>query len=89
MVQKAISASTSDGGKARIPALKYKTGDKDLIARDNAEKACILMKNFFPPKPPVNTVLEDFHYPPICTKAEPITKEQILHQAHKLKPYKC
>ena len=38
-VHKALSASASDGGKARILALKYKQGDEELIASDNAEKA--------------------------------------------------
>ena len=88
-MQRALSAPASDGGKARIPALKYKIGDEELTAGDNTEKARILAKNFFPPKPPINTVPDDYHYPPACTKAEPITKEQIVHQAHKLKPYKA
>ena len=59
------------------------------MAGTNAEKARVLAKSFFPQKPEADSVPEEYEYPSPCAKAEPITKEQIVNQAHKMKPYKA
>ena len=51
MVHKLISSPATDGAKARIPALKYSTGNEESTASDNQEKSKILAKSFFPTKP--------------------------------------
>ena len=50
-VNRYISATASDGGKVRIPMLKYKVGKEDQAARTNKKKGIALAKGFFPPKP--------------------------------------
>jgi hypothetical protein len=60
-VHRLISAPATDGGKARIPALKYKVGDVEKIATTNGKKGAALATGFFPPKPQSNG---DFCYDP-------------------------
>ena len=88
-VNKVITASASDRAKARVLALIYKQGNEEKTATTNTEKAQILTKSFFPPKPADTGIPEDFPYPNACCRANQITKEQIQHHLRKLKPYKA
>jgi ribonuclease HI len=61
----------------------------ESLAKSNDEKGHALAKSFFssklhPEPPSANTA-----YPPQCSKAGQITKESILRQLCKLKPYKA
>jgi hypothetical protein len=50
-----------DGGKARIPTLKITNGDGTLKeVASNAEKAKVFHRIFFPPRPEVSSVPENF-----------------------------
>lgn len=88
-VHKLISSPASDGAKTRIPRLKHKMGDTEIIASTNLEKAEALAKTFFPPKPADAGIPADHTYPTACAKPNQITKEQIAHSLRKLKPYKA
>ena len=44
MVNWLINAPASDGGKARIPMLVYKSGEEDKTAVMNSEKGTTLVK---------------------------------------------
>jgi len=84
-----ISATASDGGKARIPLLKYKVGEEDRVARTNEEKGVTLTKGFFPPKPTKLDLVDKEEYPTQCQGNIKITVEQIQGQMRKLKPFKA
>ena len=88
-VHRVISAPASDGAKARIPALKHKIGDTEVTANTNPDKAKALAKSFFPAKPDDPGIPNDHAYPNECCKPDRITKEQIISQFRKLKPYKA
>jgi ribonuclease HI len=88
-VQRLLAAPASDGGSSKIPPLKYKVDDTDLIARSNDEKGRILAKGFFPPKPRPEPPEAASTYPPQCSKASQLTKEAIQRQLCKIKPYKA
>jgi ribonuclease HI/exonuclease III len=83
------SSSGGDGGKSKIPVLKYKVGDADAKASDNGDKGRVLAKYFFPDKPPGNEALIETEYPRACERVGKITPEQIEAQLKKLKPYKA
>ena len=91
-VHRLITSPASDGGKSRIPGLKYKDsadGDEKLAA-SNTEKSKVLAKCFFPTKPPAlppQTPNPDQQDADI--EALNITREQILRQLRRLKPYKA
>jgi ribonuclease HI/exonuclease III len=87
-IQRLINAPATDGGKARIPSLKYNVGDDTKTASTNAEKGDALAKGFFPPKPAASEIQEGFTYPK-ALKGGKITTEQIRHQLKRLKPYKA
>ena len=80
---------STDGAKARIPVLKHRLGESEVMATTNAEKSKALAKSFFPTKPDDAGIPVDFAYPKACCKPDQITKEQIAHQIRKLKPYKA
>jgi len=88
-VNRLISAPASDGGKARILALKYSIGEEDRTATTNSDKGSLLAKGFFPQKPQMQDPSENAEYPEACSKAGDVTAEQILRQLKKLKPYKA
>ena len=88
-VHRLTSAPASDGGKARIPALKYREGEIDSTAVTNSEKGLVLAKGFFPRKLQMQDSQGSAEYPKACCKASGVTKEQILRQLRKLKPYKA
>jgi ribonuclease HI len=88
-VQRLLSAPASDGGGSKVPTLKYKSGGTEHLAKTNEEKGKALVKSFFPPKPHPEPQLEDTNYPPQCCKASQFTRETILRQLRRLKPYKA
>ena len=88
-IQCLISAPASDGGKVRIPALKYKEGDINKMATSNVEKGAALAKGFFPQKLQMQNPQEGAVYPKECSKAGKVTEEQIQKQLKKLKLYKA
>jgi len=88
-VQCLISVPASDGGKARIPALKYREGAVDKMATSNVEKGTALAKGFFPQKPQTQDPQEGTVYPKAYSKAGKVTEEQIRKQLKKLKSYKA
>jgi hypothetical protein len=88
-VQKLLAAPATDGGSARIPALKYTVGETHQIAASNNEKGHVLAKSFFPAKPPQEPLTEHIEYPPQCEKAGKIMREALARQLSKLKPYKA
>ena len=88
-VHRLISTPTSDGGKARIPALKHRVGELEKTATTNIEKGAALAKGFFPQKPQTQDTQEGEEYPKTCSKAGKVTKDQIRKQLKKLKPYKA
>ena len=88
-IHKYTSQPSTDGAKARIPALKYKHDNIEVIASTNTEKAQALAKSFFPAKPVEPQTPPDFTYPPACCKPDQVTLEQILFHICKLKPYKA
>ena len=53
------SSSCGDGGKSRIPALKYAANGEEATASINADKGRLLAKGFFPEKPPSDETLAD------------------------------
>jgi len=83
------SALASNGGKARIPALKYSKGEEDRMATTNSEKGTGLAKGFFPHKPHLQDPSEGAIYLEACCKADVVMEEQICRQLKKLKPYKA
>jgi hypothetical protein len=83
-----ISSLVSDGGKSRISILKYKVRDQDLSAYTNNEKSKVLTRGFFPTKPwdkELHSPHSKLEHNTACT----ITKEQVLNQICRLKPYKA
>ena len=88
-IHKYTSQPSTDGAKARIPALKYKRDNIEVIASTNTEKAQALAKSFFPTKPVEPQTPPDFMYPPACCKPDQVTLEQILFHIRKLKLYKA
>ena len=67
-----------DGGKSRIPTLKVKdnSGRQSEVA-SNADKAEVLHKVFFPPKPAQSSVPENFQYPTPLPPPSEISLEQV------------
>ena len=86
---KYFSSPAGDGGKTRIPVLKYTSDGKEKKATTNSEKGVALAKSFFPPKPTTDNIPQDYTYPePVCDM-DPISRDQIEKHLHKLKPYKA
>ena len=79
----------SDGGKAKILALKVKRGEEEITASMNDEKSKALAKGFFPTKPQEETIQENGRYPKACSKAGKILAEQIQQQLWRIKPFKA
>ena len=88
-LNKIISSPARDGGKSRIPTLKYKVGSQEVTARTNEEKSNTLAKYFFPLKPQENTTSSRSKYKKQLKVRCCITHEQIQKQLCKLCPYKA
>ena len=88
-VHKYTSQPSTDGAKARIPALKFRRNGEEVLASTNQEKSQALAHSFFPVRLADAGIPTEFAYPPACCKPDQITKEQISYQIRKLKPYKA
>ena len=88
-VHKYTSQPSSDGAKARIPALKHKRNGEEVTASTNQDKSQALAYSFFPARPADAGIPSDYTYPPACCKPDQIMVEQITYQIRKLKPYKA
>jgi len=83
---------TGDGGKLRIPTLKVPGEEADGLlweVNTNDGKAKVLAQAFFPKKPELSRVPEDYDYPEPLPPPPPITPEQIAHQIKRLSPFKA
>jgi hypothetical protein len=87
-INKLINSQASDSGKSGIPALTYKVGNTEKKASMNDEKSAALAKNFFPDRPSFIEQDDIPKYIP-CFVADRLTKDHILRQLRKLKPYKA
>jgi ribonuclease HI/exonuclease III len=87
---KYVSGNPTDGGKSRIPSLRVtkQNGDHEII-QSNLEKSKAFCRGFFPPPPDSLEIDQNQTYPPPVTDFRPITKDQILRNIKKLKPYKA
>ena len=89
-VNRYLSNPIGDGGRTRVPTLKVK--DDDGTTREvntNEDKARSLAKAFFPPKPAISTVPQDYSYSPPLPSPPQVTEEQIRAHITKLSPYKA
>ena len=88
-IHKVILATSTDGAKAQISALKHCHDESEVTANTNVEKAQALAESFFLTKPDDTGIPADYTYPSACCKLDQITKKQITLQIRKLKPYKA
>ncbi len=88
-VQRYLNTSASDGGKTRIPDLKFIKDRQQSIANKNSEKGTMLANTFFPPKPDVVPEEENTNWPDPIDKMPAFTEDQIQRQLVHLKPYKA
>ena len=90
MADKLVNGPSTDGGKARIPALKTKSRDeRDVMIRDNTAKGKLLYQAFFPVSDKGNPVATAPDYPPPACEFEEVTDMQIHRTILKLSPYKA
>ena len=82
------TSPAGDSGKCRIPVLKVNKDGHESTAMTNSEKATMLAKSFFPPRPPTDSPIHFVYLKSACD-FNPITKEQIRRQLARLKPYKA
>jgi ribonuclease HI/exonuclease III len=87
---KYVSGNPTDGGKSRIPSLRIskQNGEHEII-QSNLEKSKAFCRGFFPPPPETLEIDPNQTYPAPVTDFKPITKDQIMKNIKKLKPYKA
>jgi len=81
-----------DGGKWHIPTLKVNNkGTNGLLQEVNTNdgKAKALAQVFFPRKPDLSRMPENYNYPKPLPPPTPITQQQIVQQIKRLSPYKA
>ena len=89
-MNKYISNPVGDGGRTRIPTLKVK--DDEGTTREvntNEDNAKSLATTFFPPKPAISTVPQNYSYPLPLPSPSQVTKEQVRAHISKLSSYKA
>ena len=85
-----VSAPGSDGGRARIPALKMRTADGRLSeVHDNEEKSKLFHEAFFYAPPADPGVDPDYQYPPPKFRFKHVSDAQIDRAIRRLNPYKA
>ena len=91
-VHRLITSPATNGGKSCIPGVKYKdsTDGDEKLAASNTEKSEVLAKCFFPSKPSI----PPSQSPATAQQEADIealdaTREQVLRQLRRLKPYKA
>ena len=90
---KYISSPASDGGKTRIPSLRQQIDRQERTANSNQDKSKMLAETFFLKKPThapptADQGVQGEHPPPVCG-TQKISREQILRQLKRLKPFKA
>ena len=89
-LHKYISAPASDGGKARIPGLKVKDEQGNMVTvTTNEQKSEALYSCFFKKPPAQPEVPMDYNYPPEAEAFVNITEQQVDRNIRKLSPYKA
>lgn len=86
-----ISGPATDGGRTRIPSLKTRDLDGQVIdeASTNDDKSARLANCFFP-TPPARTLAEpDVQYPPPVSRYRPITRARIKRAISSLAHHKA
>jgi hypothetical protein len=85
---KFVTALNSDGGKARVPALKV-MGDngEGRMVKDNTSKSAALHHAFFYEPPEDNGIDPNQEYPPLKWNFELIQDEQIHRAIKKTQPF--
>ncbi len=78
-----------DEGKAKIPKLKFKLGEVNMLASSNKEKSIALAKCFFPTKLQDRDVNEEVKYLKACKGVGKVMREQIHKQLRRIKPCKA
>lgn len=84
-----VLAPPTDGGKAKIPKLKHKVGEEEVVVSMNKEKSTALARCFFPAKPQDQDTEGEVKYPKACKGVGKITRDQICEQLRKTKPFKA
>ncbi|EIN04365.1 hypothetical protein PUNSTDRAFT_76545, partial [Punctularia strigosozonata HHB-11173 SS5] len=86
-----ISTPSTDAGRSRVPTLRDKGENGDVIeAKSNRDKTHMFCREFFPIPPENLQVDEDDHeYPEPKFKFEPISDERIKSVIKRLAPYKA
>ena len=84
-----VSAPPTDRGRAKIPKLKHKIGEEEVVASTNKEKSVGLASCFFPTKPQDQDTGEEAKYLKVCRGIGKITRDQICEQLRKTKPFKA
>jgi ribonuclease HI/endonuclease/exonuclease/phosphatase family metal-dependent hydrolase len=87
-----VSAESSDGGAARVPALRVRERGTDRVVEEaiaNEDKASMFYKLFFPAKPLVSAVPDMFEYQAPKWTHETVSDEQIEEAIRQLKPKKA
>ncbi|KAG9221604.1 hypothetical protein CCMSSC00406_0006763 [Pleurotus cornucopiae] len=84
-----VGGPGTDGGALRMPALRHKVGGREARVTENAEKAKIFYKLFYPPPPAQSSVPKDPEYPEPRWDFRMITDQQIETTIHRLSPYKA
>jgi ribonuclease HI len=83
-----LEQETSDGGRARVPTLRYSDQDgEQRAASDNHSKSKVLLEAFFPPPPPA--LPRNPHNHRSFPDLPDITEEEIGTAIMELKPYKA
>lgn len=89
-VNRFVTGPASDGGRARIPALKVKDEwGQTTEVQDNEGKSKELYKSFFHKAPADTNLEDDYNYPAPCTPFRNITNSQIDRAISKLAQYKA
>jgi ribonuclease HI len=87
-----VTSPATDAGKAKIPTIQVRDPITKQITReiaDNRSKGQLFYETFFPPlNPDLETVPQDFRYPPTRWTFKNITDDQIHRAIKRLKPFK-
>jgi ribonuclease HI len=87
---KYLSSPIGDGGLPRIPTIKARDDEGNILElNDNADKARVFAKTFFPPPPQQDEDVAPYDYPDPLPDPQPPDKPQIERAIRRLSPYKA
>jgi len=87
---KIITDLPSDYAHALIPSLKStQPNGRQLVATSNQAKSEVLAHSFFPPSPPIPSILTNTVYPEPLTAPRAFTRAQIKRKVQSLSPHKA